>query len=113
MAREIVIVPAKVNKVGNNYLEYANDFKEIQGRLRNVEQGILDAWPGADNKLFLRIFSDYVDSINDIVRFLDDKGNILIGAANGHKTADEQFANKIKPKEILENEFNRNKYRKA
>ena len=112
MERKIVIVPGMVNKVGNNYLEYANDFKEIQGKLRNVEEGILQAWPGSDNKLFLKIFADYVDSVNDIVRFLEDKGNILIGAANGHKTADEQFANKIKPKEIVGNEY-RNRYRKG
>ncbi len=111
MEREIVIVPAAVNKVGNNYIEYANDFKEIQGKLRNVENGILSAWPGADNKLFMRIFADYVDSVNDIVTFLDEKGNILIGASNGHKTADEQFANKMKPKEIVVND--RNRYRKA
>ena len=112
MDREIVIVPMKVNKVGNNYLQYANDFKEIQQNLRTVEEEILSAWPGIDNKLFMRIFTDYVDSINDIVRFLDDKGNILIGAANGHKTNDDQFANRIKPKEIIKNEY-RNKYRKA
>ncbi len=111
MEREIVIVPAAVNKVGNNYLEYANDFKEIQGKLRNVQEGILDAWPGADNQLFIKIFADYVDSVNDIVQFLDDKGNILIGAADGHKTSDEQFANKMKPKENVVND--RNRYRKA
>ena len=111
MERDIVIVPAKVNRVGNNYIQYSNDFREIQGKLRNVEEGILAAWPGADNKLFLRIFSDYVNSVNDIVKFLDDKGNILIGAANGHKTNDEQFANKIKPKENIEND--RYRYRKA
>ena len=112
MSREIVIVPMKVNKVGNNYLKYSEDFKEIQGKLRNVEEGILEAWPGADNKLFLKIFSDYVDSVNDIVNYLEEKGNILIGAADGHKTADEQFANRIKPKENVENEY-RNSYRKA
>ncbi len=112
MDRDIVIVPMKVNKVGNNYIEYANDFKEIQRNLRTVEEGILSAWPGADNKLFIRIFADYVDSVNDIVRFLEDKGNILIGAADGHKTADDQFANRIKPKENIKNEY-RNRYRKA
>ncbi len=108
MGRSIKINCKKVYLTGNKYNEEAEKIKNNQVKLKNIKENIAVIWSGIDSEQFQNRFLEHIDGLDDIVSFLNEEADILKGNATGHGTVDNDFRDKTKRSDILDDQY---KYR--
>ena len=96
------VIKINCKKVFDTGVIYINDSKkigEIQDRLDSVCSGISSIWKGVDSSSFQSKFCEFVDGLDSLRDFLDNRGVLLKGNALDHGNVDHEFANNMKRKE--------------
>lgn len=96
MARNIKINCKRVYSAGVAYQDFANEVREIQRRMQNISSSISKCWQGVDNNNFTVKFNEHINYLNNLIGFLDEKGNLLKNNALNHENADKEFVNRMK-----------------
>lgn len=104
MGRTIKINCKKVYESGSKYEREAEVIVDIQKKLTEIGEGINEAWGGEDGHNFQVSFDQHIRQFDDIVEFLNDNAYILKGCALEHNTIDSNFNEKMKRKDIDEDD---------
>ncbi len=99
---------AKVHKQGESYINYSQEFKNIQSTLTNIEEGISSAWTSEENIDFLNRFDGYIKYMDNFIKFIDDKGKLLKNASSKHDESEKEFINQVERSDL--NNASRNRY---
>lgn len=102
MARNIKINCRRVYNAGSAYLKYANDIKRIQEKMANISNSISEIWNGHDNTNFLIKFGEHITYLNNLIDFLNDKGELLKQNALNHNNADREFLSRMRRSDLNE-----------
>ena len=98
---------AKVHKQGEAYINYSQEFKNIQSTLTNIKESISLAWNGDENVDFLNKFDGCIKYMDNFIKFIDDKGKLLKNASTKHDESEKEFINQVERSDLKNASRNR------
>ena len=96
MGRKIKINCKRVYETGLKYAQQAELIRKEQSNLNSIAGGINAAWNGEDGNNFLISFNKHIESLNNVIDFLNTESSILKANALEHSNIDIEFTNKMK-----------------
>ena len=90
----------KVHKQGEKYVDYSQEFKNVQKTLKDIKQGVAEAWTSDENVNFLSSFEGHINYMDNFIGFIDNKGELLKKASDKHDESEKEFINQMERSDL-------------
>ena len=84
------------------YDEIWNNILEDQKKLSEISANIPNYWEGVASHNFQVSFENHIGSLDDIINTLGENSDVLKGSALEHNGVDNDFSEKLKRSDIIE-----------
>ena len=81
---------------GTNYINYSSSIKNISSQMKELSLKIKEGWSGNDSEIFLSKYNNYIEFIDSVSSFLDNRAEFLKKNATLHSDVDNELYNQIK-----------------
>jgi len=99
---EIKINFEKVYKQGEKYKKTSQEISNIKSNLKEIEDGIKEAWNNDENVNFIAQFEDSINYLDDFINFIDGKGELLKKMSGFHEDSEKEFINRMERSDLNE-----------
>ena len=97
---EIKINFEKVYNQGEQYKKSSTELSNIKSNLKEIEDGIKEAWNNGENVNFIAQFEDSINYLDDFINFLDGKGELLKKLSGFHEDSEKEFISQMERSEL-------------
>ena len=92
----------KVYNQGEKYKKASQEISSIKGNLKEIEDGIKEAWNNDENVNFIAQFDDSINYLDDFINFMDGKGELLKKMSGFHEDSEKEFINQMERSDLNE-----------
>ena len=92
---EIIVKSDEIRNLGNQMLDYCNEFDAAINRIKDVADKLSNVWQGEDATRYINVLQEtFAKELFDLKEVLNNYGQYLSGVSNPYEILDSVYANK-------------------
>lgn len=96
MGRKMLFDCEKIKKVSDLLRKKEEEFNALRSRLIALSASMKDDWQGEDANVFFSKFDFYIEHLDSVRAYLNDKSLLLATASNLHSKYDTDLDEKVR-----------------